>query len=128
MTIYFTYQQTPELRTLESREQRDAVHKIAWKKLRRDQPQLWVRSFLIVLACAAVATFAAYPVVQALQWASYKDVIPFAAGAGAGIGAYHTLPSHGICPASHLHERHRKRRGHLNRVAARWPTAIAQVE
>lgn len=49
MRLYLTYTQSPELQALASSADRDRVHTEAWAELRRDRPQLWIRSFGIVM-------------------------------------------------------------------------------
>ena len=49
MPFYLYYAQTPELKSLSSKETRDSVHATAWRQLRSEQPVLWLRSFLIFM-------------------------------------------------------------------------------
>jgi len=93
MNVYLYYSQTPELAALPSQKDRDAVHAMAWRKLRSEQPRLWTLSFFVVICSAAVACLLAYPFLQFVPAGPWK-VGPFVSspqayicGVGAGIGA-----------------------------------------
>lgn len=92
MNIYLYYAQTPELKALQSQDDRDAVHSMAWRKLRSEQPYLWTQSFFVVICSAVVACLLTYPFLQFVPAGPWK-VGPFVSspqayigGVGAGIG------------------------------------------
>ncbi|QDV23842.1 hypothetical protein [Aureliella helgolandensis] len=91
MILYFA--QTPELADLPSPQERDAVHAIAWRQLKSEQPELWRRSFWIVIGCGALACLLGYLLLSFLPDGPWEigpfqaPPLAFLGGIAGGLGA-----------------------------------------
>ena len=91
--MYLYFSQTPELADLPSQQERDAVHAIAWRQLKSEQPELWRRSFWVVISSVALACLLGYPLLAFLPvgpWAIGPFQVPplaFIGGIAGGLGA-----------------------------------------
>lgn len=91
MDLYSAFEHTPELRSLQSQEERDAVHRIAWQKFLADHPNIGLRGLLFVvpsgIACLVIGHYLlefAFPGEQ-VGW--HKWLTPLIGGVGCGLGA-----------------------------------------
>ena len=87
MKVYLTYAQTPELQSLATAAERDAVHSAAWARLRKRRPELRVRSFALVVICAALGCLFGIVVNEVLTSFAFTTTLPLAWAAGLGGGA-----------------------------------------
>jgi len=87
MKIYYTYSQTPELISLESKNQRDLIHSTCWRRLRADHSSLWIRSFILVVALAGLGAFLGQLIASFLEIWSTRTIFITCSALGAGIGA-----------------------------------------
>ena len=91
MNLYSAFEQTPELRSLQSQEERDAVHQIAWQKLLADHPNIGLRGLLFVVPSCIVSLVIGHFLIAFIypgdQVGWHEWLTPLIGGVGCGLGA-----------------------------------------
>ena len=85
--MYLYYGQTPELKALPSKTDRDSVHAQAWRHLRHQRPRLWLRSFVVVMLFAFTGAAAGEALANAGGLLNSEASISLGAAVGSAFGA-----------------------------------------